>query len=438
MLRSSREPRPRLVVREEPISGFHYALSGGVVAVLLFAPLAFGAVQEWAFAVVEVAATLLFVTWLWNQTRSNKLEIVRSPLYLPIAGFAVLALIQLIFRTTAYPYATWTETLKYAAYGLVFFVTLQSFRSDRQVRYFAWTVSAFGFLLALFAILQQFTGGGKIYWVKSIQYGWIYGPYVNHNHYAGIMELLVPMPLALSLSNRIEAPKRVMLGFAAVIMASTIFLSGSRSGMVAFLVEAIFFAAVLFAQRKGRRPALLLAAALVVTFGLIAWIGGSEIASRIGKIHEHLRAEEATGRVQILKDGIGMARARPITGWGLGAFPIVYPHFRSFYTDLFVNEAHNDYLQVLIEMGVPGFALVVWFLIALYRRGMHRLPSESRMSVSLRLAALAACTGILAHSFTDFNLHIPANAAWYFVMCALATRPAQESKNKKRNEIASC
>ena len=54
---------------------------------------------------------------------------------------------------------------------------------------------------------------------------------------------------------------------------------------------------------------------------------------------------------------------RPVLGWGLGTFPTVYPSYRSFYTNLFVNEAHNDYAQLLVETGLLGFGLMLWFLI---------------------------------------------------------------------------
>jgi len=426
MLRSAADPRSRFaVIHDEKSPAIQKVLFAGVVVILFFGTLAFGAVHEWAFATLETASALLFALWAVSQAASKKLEIVSNPLYFPIVVFGLLVLTQIAFGITAYPYATWTEALKYVAYGMLFFITLQCLRTERQVRQFAWLVTSFGFLYSLFAIAQQFTSSRKIFWLRTVERGWIYGSYINHNHYAGLIELLVPIPLALSFYDRLEAGKRVMCGFITMIMAASIFLSGSRGGMVAFLVGSIFFAACFLAQRKGRRPALILAASLVILFGLIVWLGGNEIAARLATIQQNLQAEKSGGRLKILQDGIRMFKQRPIIGWGLGTFPTVYPQFRSFYTNLFVNEAHNDYLQALVETGVLGFAAVLWFLVMLYRRGLRRLGRESQLSVAMRLAALAACTGILAHSFVDFNLHIPANAAWYFVMCALATRPAQ-------------
>ncbi len=71
---------------------------------------------------------------------------------------------------------------------------------------------------------------------------------------------------------------------------------------------------------------------------------------------------------------------RPVWGWGLGTFPTVYPSYRSFYTNLFVNEAHNDYAQVLVETGLLGFGLMLWFLITLYRRG---LPTSAPLGIQM-------------------------------------------------------
>ena len=128
-----------------------------------------------------------------------------------------------------------------------------------------------------------------------------------------------------------------------------------------------------------------------------------------------------------------MFSQRPIWGWGLGTFPTVYPSFRSFYTNLFVNEAHNDYAQLLVETGLLGFALMLWFVISLYRYG---LPTSRRWEFkwdgAVSLAALLGCTGILFHSFVDFNLQIPANAAMFYVLCGLAASPLAELSRRSR------
>src|SRR5437879_4913903 len=120
-----------------------------------------------------------------------------------------------------------------------------------------------------------------------------------------------------------------------------------------------------------------------------------------------------------------MFSLRPFLGWGLGSFPFVYPQFRSFYTDYLVNEAHNDILQVLVETGILGGWAMFWFIVALYRNSLRRLRgSRFDLYNMVRLGAITGCTGLLVHSFVDFNLHIPANAAIFYVLCVVASSRA--------------
>jgi O-antigen ligase len=104
-------------------------------------------------------------------------------------------------------------------------------------------------------------------------------------------------------------------------------------------------------------------------------------------------------RLDITKDSLRMFAHRPLLGWGLGTFP---------------TAAHNDYAQLLVEMGLLGFGLMIWFLIRLYQYG---LPTSRRWEFqwdwAVSLAALLGCTGILVHSLVDFNLQIPANAVFF-------------------------
>ena len=132
-----------------------------------------------------------------------------------------------------------------------------------------------------------------------------------------------------------------------------------------------------------------------------------------------------------------MFSRRPVLGWGLGTFSTVYPSYRSFYTNLFVNEAHNDYAQLLVETGLLGFGLMLWFLIRLYQYG---LPTSRRWEFkwdgAVSLAALLGCTGLLFHSFVDFNLQIPANAALFYVLCGLAaSRPLARLSRPARSRL---
>ena len=109
------------------------------------------------------------------------------------------------------------------------------------------------------------------------------------------------------------------------------------------------------------------------------------------------------------------------------------PSYRSFYTNLFVNEAHNDYAQLMVETGLLGFGLMLWFLVRLYRSGWPTSRRwEFKWDGAVSLAALLGCTGLLLHSLVDFNLQIPANAAVFFVLCAIAASGSLEESKRRR------
>jgi O-antigen ligase len=398
-----------------------WVLALGLCGLLIFAVLAFGAVEDWSTFAFESGAAVLFLVWAGAQIFSGQVELSKNPLYLPAFLFFGLILAQLTFRLSAYEYVTKYETLKYVSYGLVFLIGAECVKEESARKIFALSMTVFGVCYAFFSLAQELIPNGKIFWIYSTQFhGSIYGSYVNHNHYAGLMEMLVPIPFVVSMGHLLRGGKRAIAGACAVLMACTIFLSGSRGGMLAFASEMVLFAALTLGKRRSPRIALGTIAVCVFSLALLTFVGKGQVLGRLGDLSPGIR-------LNITKDSLRMFSQRPVWGWGLGTFPTVYPSYRSFYTNLFVNEAHNDYAQLLVETGLLGFGLMLWFLVCLYRYG---LPTSRRWEFhwdgAVSLAALLGCTGLLLHSFVDFNLQIPANTALFYVLCGLAASPLDE------------
>jgi O-antigen ligase len=407
----------------------------GVVGLLLFGPLAFGAVEPWAIFVLEWGAALLFALWIITQVTSRELLVIGNPMFPPLLVFGALVAFQLVTGRTAYRYETFSSALLYCAYGLLCFLVVQCLRKTSQVKTLAVALAAYGFAVAMFALIQSMSSTDKLYWLRTPRSGgWIYGPYVNHNHYAGLMEMLVPIPLIFALTRNARGPRRTLAAVAAAVMAGTIFLSGSRGGMAAFAVQMAILAALLVSQRKGKKTALTLGVFLVIGVVLLAWLGGGVVAKRIASIHTEARAELSGGlRLSVDRDGLKMFARKPWLGWGLGVFPDIYPQFRSFYTNFFINEAHDDYLQLLVEMGSLGFATMLWFVISMYRGAAKKLGNwPEDINGTVALAAMLGATGILVHSFVDFNLQIPANAAFFYVLCVVAATETKFGQSRRR------
>ena len=410
----------------------------GTFGLLMFGPLAFGAVEPWSIFVLETGSVFLVLLWLTKQWLDGEINVQWSPLFLPMAAFGLLILLQLAPRMSAYPHDTLSGALLYLAYAMLCFLAAQCLIRASQAKKLAVIFVIYGFAVASLALLQGISSNGKLYWVRQPHMGgWIYGSYVNHNHYAGLMELLIPIPLVMALTHIAPERERLAAGIAAAVMTGTVFLSGSRGGMLAVSVEFTVLALVLMRQKKSMRFAIGAVAFAVVLVTLLAWVGGKELTTRVSSISTEARSEISGGmRLSIDRDALRMFRNRPVLGWGLGTFPTVYPQFRSFYTNFFVSEAHNDYLQLLAELGVLGFATMIWFLVVLYRTALHKIGNwTSQVTGALTLACIMGSTGILVHSFFDFNLQIPANAALFYVFCTLASARPLLQKTRKRKPV---
>ncbi len=423
----TKAPRPRLT---------NTALLMGACAVLLLGPLAFGAVEPWSIFALEACAMLLLAGWASRQWMNRELQISDNALYRPMAAFFVLALVQRLVGTTAYRHVTYSHLLLYAAYGMLAFVVTQTLRRSSQFDLMAKLFTGYGAAVASFAVLQGLAPNGKLYWIRALEQGGsIYGPYVNRNHYAGLMEMLTPFPLVLAATRFTDGNRKLAVAGIAALMAGSIFLSGSRGGMAAFAAQMVVLGVLLVRKRAGgwKQP-LMLGAFLAMVIVFLVWMGSNELTQRLASIHTEAREELSGGvRLTIDRDCLRMFAKRPLLGWGLGAFPIVYPEFRSFYTTFFVNQAHNDYLQLLVETGLAGFSIAVWFLALVFRQAAGKLKNWTETaSGALTVAALLGCVGILVHSFLDFNLQIPANAALFYVLCAIAaSAPLQESQRRR-------
>lgn len=430
------QPEPAPVVKASRLRLTNSVLLASAGSVSLLAPLAFGAVEPWSIFALETCSVIVFLAWGLRQWLNRQLDLSPNALYPAMATFFALALIQWLTGATAYRHATYTQLLLYAAYGMLAFVTSQSFRRSSQFDWVLRAVTVYGALVASFAILQGIAPNGKLYWIWPLQQGGaIYGPYVNHNHYAGLMEMLTPFPLVLAATRFTDGNRKIFVMAIAALMAGSIFLSGSRGGMLALVAEIIVLAVLVLGSKKASwKQPLLLGAFLILVIGFLVWLGGNELTRRLASIHSEAHAELSGGtRITIDRDCLHMFLRKPVLGWGLGTFPIVYPGFRSFYSTFFVNQAHNDYLQLLVEAGLAGFGIALWFLVQLFRHAIAKLKDWNQTTTgALTAAALLGCIGILVHSFLDFNLQIPANAALFYVLCAIVASPPLQESHRRR------
>jgi O-antigen ligase len=174
---------------------------------------------------------------------------------------------------------------------------------------------------------------------------------------------------------------------------------------------------------------------LVVLVGVLYFGGGEAVERLLGTVNSE---DPTTGRAHFWQATWQMIQDRPLLGAGLGAFSAVYPRYDTANGLYRLEQAHNDYLQLLSDAGVVGFALGVVFVIALLRMAVSRMQSHDKFRRGVALGALAGCAGVLVHSFFDFTLHTTANALLFLLLAALATlngrveEPEQRRRRRRR------
>lgn len=409
------------------------AIRVGLFSIFVFAVLAFGGVQVWANCVVEIAAGVLLIAWACLALRQPNLKLEWNPLMWPLLGLVTLGLLQLAVHSTVYPYFTRVELLRIAAYTVVFFLAGQAFRTREELTQVAWFLLLFAFLVSLFGIAQHFTSSDKLYWYRQPPLGGdIFGPYVNRNHFAGFVELTAPVGFALLAFRGVRRDLFALTALLTIVPVSALVLCGSRGGIVAFAFE-IGVLALLVRSRRAAEGPKMAAVGLVglAALALIAWIGVGKAIRRFSNLPS--ADITMTRRLSMTRAASGIVRDHPVLGSGLGTLVVAYPRHENVYDGRIVEHVHDDYMELLAEGGLLGGLCGLAFLVLLYRGARKGCEAEQgHFSRALHVGAIVALSGLLLHSFVDFNLHIPANALLFLLQAQLATCPPVASQAPPR------
>ncbi|HYE14815.1 MAG TPA: O-antigen ligase family protein [Pyrinomonadaceae bacterium] len=427
--------------------------------------LAFGTVHAWSLAAFQLSAAVVLALWAMDAWRSRVLRASKNFLQLPLLGLAVVGLVQLLPlgagagveglgaspieppRTLSFDPNTTRFVVMQVLGLLVYFAAALAFiDSPRRLRTVVRFVIIFGFVLAVYGLMQHFLSPSAIFWVRKPEQAEPFGPYINRHHFAGYMELVLALPLGLLFAGAVDRDRVLLYAFASAMMCIALVMTNSRGGMLSMLAEVSFLVVVAAAvRRKGggeerlegaarvraaaKRVALGFAMVAAVFAGVL-YFGGEESLSRlVGSVNT---ADPTTGRAHFWRGALQMVKDRPALGVGLGGFSAAYPRYDTSNGTYRLEQAHNDYLQILTDAGVVGGALGLLFLAGLFRMALSRVQSRDKFRRGVALGALAGCVGALVHSFFDFTLHATANALLFLLLAALATANGRLEKRESQ------
>jgi O-antigen ligase len=423
--------------------GLTVAAEAVMLAAVLAAPWFYGGAPDLAryalAAAVALAGALAFVAWAIRNAGA-------PPLLAPAAALPALAMVQAVLGISVSPVATLEAMLLLAAMLAVAVFWSERARDRPAARRAGVAVLLLCAAQAAFGAVQWSRAPDRIYGEASPFVTTPFGSYVNHNHFAGLLGMGVALAAALAygyvrraggFSPRVVVMTGLALGLAAVHLASR-----SRGGLIALAAGLATLAALAAASRGGRTaggrgPVLIAAglAVLVVGFGLAAV--PETTRAHLATVFRGPADGSGTYRVDVAAATWRLFAARPVTGWGFGAFADAFPPYKRGHGDVRTTHAESDLLEFLAEGGLVGLALAAWLAWAAARGLSDRLrQGRDPVRKALAAGAAAAVAALAVHSLLDFNLRLPANALVFATLLGLAAAPREARARSGRTAPA--
>ena len=425
-----------------------------LVALVLAAPLPFGAYPTWAWASMAAACGVLASCWGLSAL-TGKIPVATPPAFLLWSAAALgLALLWGLLQTAEFMPSSWhhpiwrdaaaalatpyrgtisldpvagrESVLRMASYACVFWLAFQYGQRSRRTKFVLRALAIGSAFYALYGLGVVFSGADRILWFEKTAYaGSVTGTFVNPNSfgaYCGIglicstavllRRFSGKAPRRVSFRERLRfllvefAPRNGLLLSAWLVLASALLLTLSR-GAVASTALAMLILFLMLGLRRGfsQRGIMLrmLGAALVV--GLLLALAGEALGRRLWDI-----GPDFARRAEIYSQTLTAIGEAPLLGTGLGTFEAVYRSYRAADIRPGVLMAHNDYLELALELGIPATTLLVIAVLAL-AAGCARGVWVRRRDFEFPAVGVAVCALAGAHSLIDFSLQIPAVAA---------------------------
>jgi len=413
-----------------------YFVLAALVASIAFAVLTRGGYMREFWLPI---ALLIFVTGAYFFITRKKELRLRSVWKMDIPLLVFLGWAILTYFTSVNRERTIYELVRLLALVAVFLLASYGLQGEKLRKYFLVCVLGIGFLEALYGLLS-FASGEQLlgfYWLQDITLGRVSGTFLNNNHFAGYMEMATLAGFGLAAGVSVSDPrerlaKRVIIIMACAITLTGLVLSVSRGSWISFLFGCALLVP-LYSWKK--RPPFARAALFILLLLVVAgaFVAGSEMDILQRRVKKMVRVYEddqltRVSRMSIWKSSVDMIKDDPVMGKGWGTYERAFPAYRKAGWLRTARFAHNDYLQIAAEAGIPGLLFFLAFIFMLFKKGIESLTKGQGGPMQRTLpGVLAALGAILAHGLVDFNLMIPSSSITFFALAGIVSGHARET-----------
>jgi O-antigen ligase len=418
---------------------------------MIVSTLLYGTVHQPTIALFYFFVALMLGLWAYDSFAGGELRISRHVLQIPLFATAIYAFVQIVpFGTvtdssglsglprtiSAAPFETQLTALHYLSLAIFFSVSLVYLNSAARLSKLVNVIAIFGFAFAFFAILQSFLSPGKIYGIYERYGASPFGSFVSRHNFAAFMEMTLSLPLGLLFVGAVKKDKKLLYITAITLMGVALLLSGSRGGFVAMLAEIVLLIFVT-TRSKGAKNIALKVALAVILIGAVAagaiLVGGESSLTRIAETAAS--KDVTTDRTHIWGITLQVIAHNMPFGAGLGAFGQAYTQFDDFSGLERVEQAHNDYLQILADAGLVGAVIGGLFLFWLFQTGRRNIKTTNTFRRGVAVGSLAGIFAILVHSVFDFVVHTTAISIMFLLLLALLTASGREYDDDEKEEV---
>jgi len=414
------------------------AVFAALVALMVIAAIPYGTVEPWwkaAFvgAVLAICIVAIIETLV---ARANRVE--GSTVLLPMLALSALAFLQTLSigssnvwsAISADPFQSRFFALQILALTMFLALLYRYANTDRRVRVLVYTILGVAVMSAVFGLLRHATQHETGFVLPLLRQNQGYAQFVNKNHFAYLMEMAFGLGLGILIAGGIKRDQ-VMIYLALLLPIWTgLVLANSRGGILAMLAQVLVAALMLLSvQTSGIARSSVVKVVLIVVLGAgvlfgTFLVGGDRLATNFEAATSEFNTEPSTdgaSRNEIWRASLKMFAAHPILGVGLGGYWTGITAYHDASGRMTPQEAHNDYLELLSSGGLIGFAIGIWFVVAIVRMIRKNLSVDNGFRRAVRFGAVLGLAGVAAHSLVDFGLHIIVNAVVFMTLIMLGT-----------------
>ena len=401
-----------------------------VLTALIFAPLAFGAVYTWTFLVLQTLVGAVAFFWLLRIWGGYKPTLLWPPMAWVVVAFVLYAVVR--YFTADVEYVARQELIRVLMYAFLLLAVISNLYDQESAEIISYTLTVVAVLASSYAIVQYLHHSNRVWNMLSPYPGRASGTYINPDHFAGFLELVLPLPLAFLLAGRVGVVPRLLFGYATLTILGGVIVTYSRGGWVAAAAGLLMLLGFLLCHGNHRLRAALVLLLFLVAGGVTKHIISNDPSymRRISKIDDAGPGVlDFTARVEGWNAAAQMWKDHPWWGVGPGHFNTRFEQYRPEALQLQPDHVHCDYLELIADWGAAGGVIVLVgmgvFVFGLVTTWPHvrRAESDFGSAMSNRYAFfLGSVSGLFAlalHSLLDFNLHIAANAFTGIVVLGL-------------------